>query len=204
MRIGLYGGTFDPVHLGHLIVAEQARCELGLQRVFFVLTPNPPHKSAMAISPALQRLRLLELALTGHPQFEVSTVELERGGVSYTVDTLRHFRAQPAFAEAEIFLIIGADSLLELKNWREPEAIISMARLAVYSRPGLDWQQAAPQILQVAHRLGGPQLDISATDIRQRCSRGESIRYLVPEPVRNYILENNLYQKIPKESGSSF
>lgn len=196
MRIGLYGGTFDPVHLGHLMVAEQACLELGLQRIFFVLTPNPPHKFATAISPAPQRLRMLQLALADHPQFEVSTAELERGGISYTVDTLRHFRAQPEFAKAELFLIIGADSLLELKNWREPQAIINMARLAVYSRPGLDWRQAAPQFLQATHLLSGPQLDISATDIRQRCSRGESIRYLVPEPVQNYILENNLYQKI--------
>jgi len=194
MRIGLYGGTFDPVHLGHLRVAEQACLELGLQRIFFVLTPNPPHKAARAISPAPQRLRMLQLAAADHPQFEVSTAELERGGVSYTVDTLRHFRAQPEFAGAELFLIIGADSLLELKNWREPQTIISMAQLAVYSRSGLDWRQAAPQFLQAAHLLSGPPLDISATDIRQRCSRGESIRDLVPEPVRNYILENKLYQ----------
>jgi len=196
MRIGLYGGTFDPVHVGHLRVAEQARFELGLQRVFFVLTPNPPHKTATAVSPAPQRLRMLELGLADHPQFEVSTVELERDGVSYTVDTLRDFRAQPEFAGAEFFLIIGADSFLELKNWREPQAIISLAQLAVYARPGLDWQQAAPEFLQAAHRLGGPPLDISATDIRQRCRRGETIRKLVPEAVHHYILANHLYQKI--------
>jgi nicotinate-nucleotide adenylyltransferase len=195
-RLGLYGGTFDPVHLGHLQVAEQARTELALQRVFFVLTPNPPHKSTTAISPAMHRLNMLRLALAEQPQFEVSTVELERPGVSYTVETVRYFRSQPEFAATELFLIIGADSLLELKNWREPQAIISMAKLAVYSRPGLDWRQATPQFLQAAHLLSGPQLDISATDIRQRCSRGESIRYLVPEIVRNYILENQLYQSI--------
>jgi len=194
MRIGLFGGTFDPVHLGHLMVAEQARTELELERVFFVLAPKPPHKAAAALSPATHRLNMLQLALSDQPQFEISTVELERPGVSYTVETLRHFRSQPEFAAAELFLIIGADSLLELKNWREPQAIISMAKLAVYSRPGLDLHQAAPQFLRAAHFLNGPQVDISATDIRQRCSRGLSIRDLVLETVRNYILENNLYQ----------
>jgi nicotinate-nucleotide adenylyltransferase len=201
MRIGLYGGTFDPVHLGHLMVAEQARTELELQRVFFVLTPNPPHKSAAAILPAAHRLNMLRLALSDHSQFEASTAELDRPGVSYTVDTLRHFRAQPEFASAEFFLIIGGDSLLELKNWREPQAIISMAKLTVYSRPGLDLHQAAPQFLRAAHLLNGPQVDISATDIRRRCSRGLSIRGLVPETVRNYILENNLYQNTQMEAG---
>lgn len=196
MRIGIYGGTFDPVHVGHLRIAEQARFELDLQRVFFVLTPNPPHKAATAISPAPQRLRMLLLALAAQPLFEVSTVELEREGVSYTVDTLRHFRAQPEFAGADFFLIIGADSFLELNKWREPQTIIRLARLAVYARPGLDCRRAAPEFLQAAHLLGGPPLDISATDIRQRCSRGETIRELVPEAVHHYILVNELYQKI--------
>jgi nicotinate-nucleotide adenylyltransferase len=136
---------------------------------------------------------MLKLALSDHAQFEVSTVELDRPGVSYTVDTLRYFRALPEFVHAELFLIIGADSMLELKNWREPQAILNLARLAVYSRPGLDLQQAAPQFLHAAHILNGPQIDISATDIRQRCCRGLSIRYLVPETVRNYIFENHLY-----------
>jgi len=199
MRIGLYGGTFDPVHLGHLMVAEQARTELDLQRVFFVLSPNPPHKSTAVISPVAHRLNMLQLALSDQPQFEVSTAELERAGVSYTVETLRHFRSQPEFTAAEIFLIIGADSLLELKNWREPQAIISMVRLAVYSRPGLDRLQTPP-FLQAAYLLNGPPVDISATDIRRRCSRGLSIRDLVPETVGNYILENKLYQNTQTDS----
>ncbi len=194
MRIGFYGGTFDPVHLGHLLVAEQARIELDLQRVFFILSPNPPHKSTTAISPVSHRLNMLQLALSDQPQFEVSTAELERPGVTYTVETLRYFRSQPEFMAAEFFLIIGADSLLEFKNWREPQAIISMARLAVYSRPGLDWQKTPPQFLQAAHLLNGPPIDISATDIRRRCRHGLSIRDFVPETVRNYILENFLYQ----------
>jgi nicotinate-nucleotide adenylyltransferase len=194
MRIGLYGGTFDPVHLGHLIVAEQARLELQLQRVFFVLTPNPPHKPATTISPVEHRLNMLKLALNDHPQFEISTVELQRPGLSYTVDTLRQFRALPEFAETEFFLIIGADSMLELKNWREPQAIIRLAKLAVYSRPGLDLSDIAQEFLQQTHVIDGPQVEISATGIRERCRRGVSIRYLVPESVRNYILENDLYQ----------
>jgi nicotinate-nucleotide adenylyltransferase len=165
-----------------------------LQRVFFVLTPNPPHKPATAISPVTHRLNMLKLALSDHPQFEISTVELERPGISYTVDTLRQFHALPEFAGAEFFLIIGADSMLELKNWREPLAIIRLAKLAVYSRPGLDLSQVEQEFLQETHVIDGPQVEISATDIRERCRRGLSIRYLVPESVRNYIIENDLYQ----------
>jgi nicotinate-nucleotide adenylyltransferase len=195
MRVGLYGGTFDPVHLGHLIVAEQARAELELERVFFVLTPNPPHKSAASITPAAHRLEMLNMALADHPHFETSTVELEKPGVSFTVDTLRHFRSTAGFAQAELFLIIGADGFLELKNWREPQAIISMARLAVYPRAGVDVQNAPPEFLHAAHILNGPQVEISASDLRWRCARGLSIRYFVPERVRNYISRNQLYQK---------
>jgi nicotinate-nucleotide adenylyltransferase len=201
MRIGLYGGTFDPVHWGHLIVAEQARIELELQRVFFILTPNPPHKSGAAISPVAQRLAMLELALRDHPAFEISTAELDRAGMSYTVDTVRYFRAQPEFAGAELFLMLGADSLVELQNWYDPQTIIRLAKLAVYARPGLDLTQVAPEFLQVTHLLRGPQVEISATDIRQRCGRGVSIRYLVPEAVRNYILENRLYQSTSSQAG---
>jgi nicotinate-nucleotide adenylyltransferase len=196
MRIGIYGGTFDPVHLGHLIVAEQARVELALQRVLFVLAPNPPHKPETAILPVVHRLHMLKLALAGHPHFTVSTVELDRSGVSFTVDTLRHFRRLPELAEAELFLIIGADSFVEMKNWREPLAIVKMAKLAVYPRPNLDLHQIAPEFLRAAHLLHGPQIEISATDIRQRCALGLSIRYLVPEEVRNYILEKQLYQNL--------
>ncbi len=118
---------------------------------------------------------------------------MERRGVSYTVDTLRHFRALPEFARAELFLIIGADSFVEFKNWHEPEAIVAMAKLAVYPRPNLDWREAGPEFSAAACFLHGPLIDISSSDIRQRCSRGASIRYLVPEAVRNYILEKSLY-----------
>ena len=194
MRIGLYGGTFDPVHLGHLIVAEQACVELQLDRVLFVLSPNPPHKSAQAITPAAQRLAMLKLALAENPRFEVSTIELVRSGISYTIDTLRELRAMPAFAEAEFFLIIGADSFLEFHNWREPQAIIELAKLAVYARPGLDLSRAKPQFLQAASFLHGPQIDISATEIRQRCATNASIRYLVLDVVHNYILDNHIYE----------
>jgi nicotinate-nucleotide adenylyltransferase len=201
MRIGIYGGTFDPVHLGHLIVAEQARVELALQQVLFVLAPNPPHKPDTMILPVVHRLHMLNLAIGSHPHFAVSTVESDRPGISYTVDTLRHFSRQPEWAAAELFLIIGADSFLELKNWREPQEIIQLARLAVYPRPHLDLRQITPEFLQAAHFLRGPQIEISATGIRQRCSRGWSIRYLVPEEVRNYILEKHLYQNFDAPSG---
>jgi nicotinate-nucleotide adenylyltransferase len=144
---------------------------------------------------------MLKLALAGQPHFAVSTVEIDRPGISYTVETLRHFRRQPELAGAEFFLIIGADSFLELKNWREPHEIIKLTRLAVYPRPNLDLRQIAPEFLQVAHLLHGPQIEISATDIRQRCSRGLSIRYLITEEVRNYILEKQMYKILDAPSG---
>jgi nicotinate-nucleotide adenylyltransferase len=195
MRIGLYGGTFDPVHMGHLIVAEQARVELTLQRVLFVLTPNPPHKTASALTPVTHRLEMLALAIADNPNFAISTAELDRHGASYTVDTLRHFRAQVDLREAELFLIIGADSFLEIKNWREPQAIVSLAKLAVYPRPGLNLQHAAPEFLRAAEILHGPAVEISASDVRSRCARGAAIRYLVPNAVRNYILRHHLYHE---------
>jgi nicotinate-nucleotide adenylyltransferase len=201
MRIGIYGGTFDPVHLGHLIVAEQARVELALQQVLFVLASNPPHKREATILPDVHRLHMLKLALAGQPYFAVSTVEIDHPGISYTVDTLRHFRRLPELAAAEFFLIIGADSFLEFKNWREPQEIIKLARLAVYPRPNLDLRQIAPEFFRAAHFLRGPQIEISATDIRKRCGGGLSIRYLVPEEVRNYILEKQLYQNLDAPSG---
>jgi nicotinate-nucleotide adenylyltransferase len=195
MRIALFGGTFDPVHLGHLIIAEQARVELGLQRVFFVLTPNPPHKSGAAISPVVHRLEMLKTAVSGHPEFAISTIELERQGPSFTVDTLRSFRAMPEFVQAEFYLIIGADSFLELNKWREPQTIVTMTKLAIYPRSGVNVQRAAPEFLRVAHLLRGPLIEISSTEIRQRCNRGVSIRYLVPEEVRAYIIKSQLYQQ---------
>ncbi|MDZ7344286.1 MAG: nicotinate (nicotinamide) nucleotide adenylyltransferase, partial [candidate division KSB1 bacterium] len=140
------------------------------------------------------RLKMLELAIADNPDFALSTIEVDRAGVSYTVDTLRDFRAQAEWQEAELFLIIGADSFLELKNWREPQAIVSLAKLAVYPRPGLDLQHAAPEFLRAAEILHGPAIEISASEVRSRCARGATIRYLVPEAVRNYIVRYHLYQ----------
>src|SRR5262245_2126017 len=132
MRLGIFGGTFDPVHLGHLIVAEAARLEAELDRVFFVLSPRPPHKNVVELTPFPHRLALLNLALADNPYFAVSTLELERPGASYTVDTLRQLKSMPDYAEADLHLIIGMDSLAAFAEWREPEAIIQLARLLVY------------------------------------------------------------------------
>lgn len=192
MQLGIFGGTFDPVHLGHLIVAEMARDELQLQRVLFVPAAQPPHKQAHALTSWQHRLAMLQIALTEHAAFETSNLELQRPGPSYTVDTLRALHRLPEFAHAQIHLIIGQDSLAAFRTWREPDAILALARLAVYPRSESRSRDASAAHLP-HHRLNAPVLEISSSDIRRRVRDRLSIRYLVPEGVREYIAARKLY-----------
>ncbi len=194
MRVGIFGGTFDPVHYGHLIIAETASEELQLERVLFVLAPQPPHKNAVQLTAVAHRLAMLRAAVAGNPRFEVSTVELERPGPSYTVETLRLLSRRPEYAGAQFHLIIGADSLAEFHKWREPETIRSLARLVVYPRPEKQAESEAAALTQADHQLGGNLIGISSTDIRIKVKNNRSIRYLVPEAVRGYIRTHGLYK----------
>jgi nicotinate-nucleotide adenylyltransferase len=195
VKLGIFGGTFDPPHLGHLIVAQDACAMLGLERVRFVPAAEPPHKAAMPLTPAPVRLRLLRAALGSDARFEVDDVELRRGGRSYTVDTLRAVRA--ADPGAELYLLIGSDQYVEFGGWREPEAILELARLAVLSRGAAVADEAIPaggpemagRIVQVAVT----RVDISSTQIRARVAAGEPIRYLVPDAVAALIEASGLY-----------
>jgi nicotinate-nucleotide adenylyltransferase len=192
-RIGLLGGTFDPPHLGHLLLAEAAREALALDRVVFVPARMPPHKRGRRVTPPATRLALLRAALRGSG-FAVSTVELDRPGPSYTVDTLERIAARGV--PAELFLLVGADSLADLPTWREPERILSLARLAVAARPGA----AAPPRLarRFARRivaLGNPAVAIASSDLRARVAAGRSIRYLVPPSVERAIARLGLYRR---------
>jgi nicotinate-nucleotide adenylyltransferase len=200
MRVGLFGGSFDPVHLGHLLLAECCREQCRLEQIRFLPAAVPPHKQGRDLTPGRQRLEMLKLATAGHPGFVVSTYELDRGGVSYTVDTLRHHRAEEP--QAELFLLLGADMLLDLPNWHEASEVCRLASPVVVCRPGVaepDYKalaEAAPPHwidLLRQQRVEMPQVDLASSEIRRRVAAGLSIRYQVPRAVEKYIETHGLY-----------
>jgi len=198
-RVGVFGGSFDPVHLGHLIVAEHCREQCGLDRVLFVPAARPPHKPTQTLTDGRHRLEMIKLAIAGNEAFDASELELKREGPSYTVDTLEAL--QQNFPQAELYLLMGADMLMDFPTWRAPQRILELARIAVCNRPGVavDLESGGPlQFMQLLRRrlvhVAIPQVGISATEIRGRIRSGRSIRYLVPRAVECYILENCLYR----------
>lgn len=200
MRIGVLGGTFDPVHLGHLIIAEEARTMLSLERILFVPAGRPWFKDDDDVTGTADRLEMLRLALEGNPHFCIDTQELERPGATYTVDTIAQLRGQMG-SESEIFFIIGLDALAELARWKDPERLAGMCFFAAMRRPefteldvvALD--RTVPGVSGKVHLLENIQVDISSSDIRCRIQRGLPIRYLVPREVDEYIRGKGLYLK---------
>lgn len=201
MRLGLLGGTFDPVHLGHLLVAESCREQLGLDEVWFIPAAVPPHKQQQTLTPGATRVEMLKLALGGHEAFRVSEIELNRGSVSYTVDTLEAVRAERP--EDALFLLLGADSLADLPTWRDPRRICRLATIATVARPGAPELNYAPLVEFVepaqlamikACRVEMPPIGISSRELRRRAAEGRSLRYQVPRAVEQYILTNGLYR----------
>ncbi|MBN1826360.1 MAG: nicotinate-nucleotide adenylyltransferase [Candidatus Eisenbacteria bacterium] len=190
-RTVIFGGTFDPIHIAHLALAEGAADELGAERVLFVPAGTPPHKGGARLSAAKQRLRMVELAVLGNDRFAVSRVEIDREGRSYAVDTIRQI-AREENGGRPLYLI-GADSLADLGSWREPDAILEEAEVVVAPRPGFDPERAPGDRRGRVRVLATPRLDLSATAIREKVRRGESIRYLVPDAVRDYIERHGLY-----------
>ena len=190
MRLGVLGGTFDPVHLGHLRLAETAREQMGLDRVVFVPAGLPWRKAGASIAPAGHRLSMLRLATACNPAFEVSDLEVAREGPSYTAETLEALaEAHPG---AELFFLLGEDALADLPNWYQPERIRELATLAVARRPGEPVEAGGSNGAVVWLEM--PRLEISATEIRDRVRSGLSIRYLVPDAVEKYIREHGLYR----------
>jgi len=203
MRLGILGGSFDPVHFGHLLLAETCREQCRLDEVRFLPASTAPHKRQQLAAPAKHRLTMLELALAGHPAMVVSALEIDRGGVSYTVDTLHEIRRREP--DAELFLLMGADSLLDLPTWYQAEEICQLAVPVVARRPG-----TAPPDLSVLSDLVSPDrlalirefqvesplIDLGSTDIRQQVAAGRSIRYRVPRAVEKYIETNELYREV--------
>ncbi len=192
MSTGLIGGTFDPIHIAHLIMAEEALEQCALDRVLFVPAPRPPHKHEGALSPFEERLAMVRLAISGNPRLDVTDIEARREGASYTVETVEVIRAGLPAGES-VSLIIGGDSLEQFLTWKDPGRLLSEVELIVARRPGSCDEVADPRVRGVARFLDMPLLDISSTDIRVRVREGRSIRYLVPEPVRSYIAEKSLY-----------
>jgi nicotinate-nucleotide adenylyltransferase len=200
MRIGLYGGSFDPVHYGHLVLADCCREQCRLDAVWFAPAAVPPHKQDRELSPAADRIEMLKLAIGGHEAFSVYLGEVDRGGVSYTVDTLEKLRAEhPA---DELFLPMGADSLADLPNWRKPERICELAIPVVVRRTGSPEPDDAvlaklmsPERLSIAreNRVTMPVIELSASDIRCRVAAGQGIRYRTPRAVEKYIETHGLY-----------
>lgn len=188
-RIGVFGGAFDPPHMGHLQLAESAREQLRLDEVRFIPAGRPPHKPSDRMTPPKARLAMTRLATRGNPAFRVSAQELERGGTSFTVDTLRAIAA--AEPGARLFLLVGADSLDDLPGWREPEAIRRLATVAVAGRSGA---RARPRRGGSSVWIDFPWTDLSSTLVRRRARAGRSLRYLVPDAVARYIARHRLYR----------
>lgn len=200
-RIGIIGGSFDPVHAGHLIIAQDAAERLGLSEVVFIPAAIPPHKRHAQRADAGHRLNMLKLATEADPRFSVSDIELRRGGISYTVDTLKAMRE--IHPDAALFLIVGSDTLVDFHTWHETDALLEMCELATFIRPGEDSIDGIAGKIKLpsaqkerllknvveAHRI-----EISSTEIRQRRREGMAIRYLVPVPVEGYICEHGLYK----------
>ena len=194
-NLGVMGGTFDPVHLGHLAVAEEAREVLGLERILFVPAGQPPHKPAGEVTPVEHRIAMVELAIVDNPAFELSRIEVDRAGPSYTVDTLETLAAEGD----RLTVILSAETFAELRTWHEPGRLFEAARVAVaprwgYPAPDPGWLAATfPGREDRVSYLEGPRLGVSSTALRARVAAGRSIRYLVPQPVAAYIAAHNLY-----------
>jgi nicotinate-nucleotide adenylyltransferase len=198
VKVGVLGGTFDPIHIGHLIAAEEVRFALALDSVLFAPAGQPPHKSPEGVSPASHRVRMVEVAIASNPVFHLSRVDLDRAGRSYTVETLQLLREQLE-PSAEIFFIIGMDSLAEIPAWRDPLRVMALCRLVVVNRPPYPEVNMAtlegelPGISGRVDMVRIPGIDIASSELQARVARGLPIKYQVPEPVERYIFEHGLY-----------
>jgi nicotinate-nucleotide adenylyltransferase len=197
MRLGLYGGTFDPIHLGHLILAEQCREACALDRVWLIVAGSPPHKPG-GRTPVGHRLEMVRVAIAGHPAFAASDIEAKRPGPHYSVETLEAIRRD--HPDDELFFLIGADSLADLPTWREPERIARLATIVVVNRPGIE--EADPERLPDfgpgSHPfiwVSIPSVGIASSDLRRRLAEGRSIRYMVPRGVEAYVEAHELYRE---------
>lgn len=198
--LGIMGGTFNPIHYGHLVAAETARVDFSMEKIIFVPSSIPPHKMREGLIDARLRYQMTELAVASNPHFEVSPVELERPGPSYTVDTVLEFRKTYGVG-CDVFFITGADAILEILSWKDAEYLLSLCSFVAVTRPGYDVEKLKQRISDIQlrygatiHMLSAPGVAISSTGIRERCAKGKSIKYLVPESVEEFIMRTGLYK----------
>lgn len=198
MKIGLIGGTFNPIHYGHLILSEFIREEMDLDRIIFIPTRIPPHKDSSNIPNGKVRIEMVNLAIKSNENFQSSTIEIDREGVSYTIDTIEELKSK--YPQDEFFFIIGEDSLFQLHNWKDYERLIKICNIIVAERIGQEKDKINDRIYEINSLFNGnivkassPHIGISSTIIRNRVKNGLSIKYLVPETVEEYIINNGLY-----------
>ena len=199
MRLGIFGGTFDPIHVGHLLIAEEARAQLSLEEVVFIPTGEPWMKQGHVLAEARHRLSIVRLAVGPNPFFRCSSVEVDRPGATYAVDTLEELHRESE-GEDEFYFILGADSVAQFRRWKEPGRILELCTLVVAPRPGFEepdlrfLDEVRPEASRRAILLEGPSIDISGTGIRRRLAEGRSVRYQVPEEVEGYLHSHGLYR----------
>lgn len=200
-RIGIIGGTFDPIHYGHLLAADQACLTFGLSEVIFMPAGTPPHKAGI-MTKSEDRWMMAVLATNDCPCFSVSRIEIDRPGNSYTTDTLRALREERSCADADFYFIVGLDALLLIESWKEPEELLNLCTLVAVSRPGYLFEslkKLPKKYRNVICTLEIPHLDISSTKIRELISKGESTRFLTPPAVVNYVEKHSLYKSLTAE-----
>jgi nicotinate-nucleotide adenylyltransferase len=198
-KIGILGGTFDPIHIGHLFVAESARDAFNLNEVLFIPTGDPPHKKGSRLASGIDRIQMIKIAISDNAAFHLDSREVERAGTTYTIDTLEELKR--LYPHDDLFFIIGGDTLLELKTWRNFSSVASLCDFIVYQRLGYRQYEQEEEALRLKqtyqariHFMDGPFLEVSSSHIRRRLERKQTIRYLVPDEVVTYIQEHNLYK----------
>ncbi|MFU0800910.1 MAG: nicotinate-nucleotide adenylyltransferase [Xylanivirga thermophila] len=196
-KLGIMGGTFDPIHIGHLLIAEASCEEYDLDKVVFIPTGHPPHKAKEYVGEAYHRLNMVKLAIEDNPHFEWSDMEINREGRTYTIDTLKQLKLM--FPDNEIYFIIGGDTLLEIHTWKQWQNVLKLCNFIVYNRPGYDDSSVRQQVVKLTHLgasifiVDGCTMGISSTTIRARIKQKRSIKYMVPSSIEKYILDHGLY-----------
>ncbi len=191
MKIGIFGGSFNPPHYGHLLLGEFARDQYSLNKILFIPSFIPPHKQYQSLASSEHRLVMLQIAIEGNRFFQVSEIEIKRGQVSYTIDTVKQIEQQ--YPSADLFLIIGIDNLIDFYSWREPQELLDMVQLIVFNRPGYKFEDIPPTLKDAVQFVNAPLLGISSSEIRRRVQAGRSIKYTVPQLVEEYIKKHSLY-----------
>ncbi len=198
-KIGIMGGTFDPIHIGHLILGQLAYEQFGLEKVYFMPSSNPPHKQDCSVTPDINRCAMVDLAIYNNDRFSLSLLEVNRGGFTYTADTLRELKEK--YPEAEFYFIVGGDSLASIEKWREPEVVLQLCHLVAAVRDEVNEEEIEKQIAYLNDKYGckieklhSPNIELSSSMIRDNVKNQKSIKYYVPELVEEYIKKHKLYR----------